>query len=102
MDVFFAEGVEEDFFFAADLEGVSGENEERAEKGVVGCRGDGGGEDGGEEAGVEGMADEFVGTGADEAVAFFEADNAELVREVNETAQIPFKTITEAMDLTPA
>jgi hypothetical protein len=32
----------------------------------------------------------------------FEADNAELVKEVNETAQIPFTRIVEALDLTPA
>ena len=32
----------------------------------------------------------------------FEADNADLVREVNEAAQIPFTRIVEAMDLTPS
>ena len=35
-------------------------------------------------------------------MCLFEADNAELVREVNEAAQIPFTRIVEAMDLTPA
>ncbi|CAN5622412.1 DUF4242 domain-containing protein [soil metagenome] len=35
-------------------------------------------------------------------MCLFEADNAELVKEVNETAQIPFTRIVEAMDLTPA
>jgi len=35
-------------------------------------------------------------------MCLFEADNADLVREVNETAQIPFTRIVEAMDLTPA
>jgi hypothetical protein len=35
-------------------------------------------------------------------MCLFEADNADLVREVNETAQIPFTRIVEALDLTPA
>ena len=35
-------------------------------------------------------------------MCLFEADNAELVREVNEAAQIPFTRIVEAMDLTPS
>lgn len=35
-------------------------------------------------------------------MCLFEADNADLVREVNEKAQIPFVSITEALDLTPA
>lgn len=35
-------------------------------------------------------------------MCLFEADNAELVREVNETAQIPFTRIVEALDLTPS
>jgi hypothetical protein len=35
-------------------------------------------------------------------MCLFEADNADLVREVNEAAQIPFTRIVEAMDLTPA
>ncbi len=35
-------------------------------------------------------------------MCLFEADNADLVREVNETAQIPFRRIVEAMDLTPS
>ena len=34
-------------------------------------------------------------------MCLFEADNAELVREVNEAAQIPFTRIVEALDLTP-
>lgn len=34
-------------------------------------------------------------------MCLFEADNADHVREVNETAQIPFTRIVEAMDLTP-
>ena len=34
-------------------------------------------------------------------MCLFEADNAELVKEVNETAQIPFNRIVPALDLTP-
>jgi hypothetical protein len=34
-------------------------------------------------------------------MCLFEADNADLVREVNEAAQIPFTRIVEALDLTP-
>lgn len=32
---------------------------------------------------------------------YFEAPDAEAVREVNERANIPFKTVTEVMELTP-
>ena len=35
-------------------------------------------------------------------MCLFEADNAELVKEVNETAQIPYNRVVEAMDLTPS
>ena len=35
-------------------------------------------------------------------MCLFEADSAELVKEVNETAQIPFNRIIEALDLTPS
>jgi hypothetical protein len=35
-------------------------------------------------------------------MCLFEADNADLVREVNEAANIPFTRIVEAMDLTPS
>lgn len=35
-------------------------------------------------------------------MCLFEADNAGLVKEVNEAAQIPFTRIVEALDLTPA
>jgi hypothetical protein len=40
--------------------------------------------------------------GEAKAMCLFEAENADLVKEVNETAQIPFNRIIEAMDLTPA
>ena len=35
-------------------------------------------------------------------MCLFEATNPELVKEVNEAAQIPFTRISEALDLTPA
>ena len=35
-------------------------------------------------------------------MCLFEADNAELVKEVNDTAQIPYKRVVEALDLTPS
>jgi uncharacterized protein DUF4242 len=35
-------------------------------------------------------------------MCLFEADNPDLVREVNEAAAIPFTRIVEALDLTPA
>ncbi len=35
-------------------------------------------------------------------MCLFEADDADLVREVNEAANIPFTRIVEAMDLTPS
>ncbi len=34
-------------------------------------------------------------------MCLFEAPDSETVRAVNETAQIPFTRVTEAMDLTP-
>lgn len=34
-------------------------------------------------------------------MCLFEADNQDLVRELNEAAQIPFTRIVEALDLTP-
>ena len=40
--------------------------------------------------------------GESHCMCLFEADNADLVREVNEAAQIPFTRIIEAMDLTPS
>jgi hypothetical protein len=43
----------------------------------------------------------FVPTEA-HCMCLFEADNQEAVRDVNETAQIPFIRIVEALDLTPS
>lgn len=37
----------------------------------------------------------------DHVMCLFEAPNAELVREVNDAAQIPYTRVVEAMDLTP-
>ena len=39
--------------------------------------------------------------GESKCMCLFEAASSELVREVNEAAQIPFTRIKEAMDLTP-
>jgi hypothetical protein len=39
--------------------------------------------------------------GEAKCMCLFEADNAELVKELNETAQIPFNRIVPALDLTP-
>ena len=35
-------------------------------------------------------------------MCLFEADNADLVKEVNDAAQIPYTRVTEALDLTPS
>ena len=43
----------------------------------------------------------FVPTEA-HCMCFFEAANPEVVKELNETAKIPFKRIVEAMDVTPS
>ncbi len=39
--------------------------------------------------------------GESRCMCLFEAPNPQLVKEVNETAQIPFSRIVEALDLTP-
>ncbi len=39
--------------------------------------------------------------GESHCMCLFEASNADLVKQVNETAKIPFTKIIEAMDLTP-
>ena len=39
--------------------------------------------------------------GEAKCMCLFEAESAELVKEVNEAAQIPFTHIKEALDLTP-
>ena len=39
--------------------------------------------------------------GESHCMCLFEAENADHVREVNETAKIPFTRIVEALDLTP-
>jgi len=53
----------------------------------------------------EGKAVRYIRTaflpGDSHCFCFFEAANAELVKEVNESAQIPFTRIVEALDLTP-
>jgi muconolactone delta-isomerase len=39
--------------------------------------------------------------GESRCMCLFEADSADLVRQVNETAKLPFTRIVEALDLTP-
>lgn len=39
--------------------------------------------------------------GEERSMCLFEAEDQELVREVNEAAEIPFLRIVEALDLTP-
>ncbi len=39
--------------------------------------------------------------GESHCMCLFEASNPDVVKQVNETAKIPFTRITEAMDLTP-
>ena len=39
--------------------------------------------------------------GEDHVMCLFEAPNADLVKQVNDTAGIPYKRVIEAMDLTP-
>jgi len=39
--------------------------------------------------------------GDDKVMCLFKAENADTVREVNDTAKIPYKRVVEAMDLTP-
>jgi len=54
---------------------------------------------------AEGKAVRYIRTtfvpGESHCMCLFEAGNPELVREVNETAQIPFTRVVEALDLTP-
>ena len=39
--------------------------------------------------------------GDEKVMCLFKAENADTVREVNDTAKIPYKRVVEAMDLTP-
>ena len=39
--------------------------------------------------------------GDDKCMCLFESSNADLVKEVNDTAKIPYTRVVEAMDLTP-
>jgi len=54
---------------------------------------------------ADGKAVRYIRTtfvpGEAHCMCLFEASNAQLVREVNESAQIPFTRIVEALDLTP-
>jgi len=54
---------------------------------------------------AEGKAVRYIRTtfvpGEAHCMCLFEAANPDLVKEVNETAQIPFTRVVEALDLTP-
>jgi V8-like Glu-specific endopeptidase len=39
--------------------------------------------------------------GDERVMCLFKAENADTVRQVNDTAKIPYKRVVEAMDLTP-
>lgn len=39
--------------------------------------------------------------GDEKVMCLFKAENADTVRQVNDTAKIPYKRVVEAMDLTP-
>jgi cell fate regulator YaaT (PSP1 superfamily) len=39
--------------------------------------------------------------GEDKVMCLFKAENADTVKQVNDTAKIPYKRVVEAMDLTP-
>ena len=39
--------------------------------------------------------------GEDKCMCLFEAQNADTVKQVNDTAKIPYTRVVEAMDLTP-
>ncbi|HEY8831843.1 MAG TPA: DUF4242 domain-containing protein [Gemmatimonadaceae bacterium] len=39
--------------------------------------------------------------GEDKCMCLFKADNADTVKQVNDTAHIPYTRVVEAMDLTP-
>jgi len=39
--------------------------------------------------------------GDDKCMCLFESSNADLVKQVNDTAKIPYTRVVEAMDLTP-
>jgi len=54
---------------------------------------------------AEGKAVRYIRTtfvpGEAHCMCLFEASNPEIVKEVNETAKIPFTRVVEALDLTP-
>ena len=49
---------------------------------------------------VEYIRSMFV-PGEDKCMCLFEAENADTVKQVNDTAKIPYTRVVEAMDLTP-
>ena len=79
-----------------DLPGISMEQLAGAQKAAI---------ETGQQMTAEGKNVNYIRTTfvPDEAkcMCLFEADSPDLVRELNETAQIPFNRIVPAMDLTP-
>lgn len=80
-----------------ELPGISMEQLAAAQKAAI---------ETGEQFTAEGKNVRYIRTtfvpGEARCMCLFEADNADLVKEVNEAAQIPFKRIVEALDLTPS
>jgi hypothetical protein len=85
------------FMVERDLPGISMDQLAAAQKAAIEI---------GEQFTADGKNVRYIRTtfvpGEAKAMCLFEAENADLVKEVNETAQIPFNRIIEAMDLTPA
>ena len=79
-----------------DLPGISMEQLAAAQKAAI---------DTGEQFTADGKNVRYIRTtfvpGENKCMCLFEADNAGLVEELNNTAQIPFTRVIEAMDLTP-
>ena len=79
-----------------ELPGISMEELAAAQKAAI---------ETGEQFTAEGKNVRYIRTtfvpGEAHCMCLFEADNADLVKEVNDTAQIPFTRIVEALDLTP-
>lgn len=80
-----------------DLPGITMEQLAAAQKAAI---------ETGEQFTSEGKNVRYIRTtfvpGEARCMCLFEADDPDLVKEVNETAQIPFTRIIEAMDLTPS
>ena len=85
------------FMVERELPGISMDQLAAAQKAAI---------DTGQQLTADGKNVRYIRTtfvpGEAKAMCLFEAENADLVKELNETAKIPFTRITEAMDLTPS